>query len=160
MPEVTKANLTDQLSRSPTLMELLRGAHAKGVRIVNPARHDLRIFDANSGDDLTATGSQYVRDVGVVFVDAETFRAADADSDIVLAEFVDMLGHELSHVADAKIEFHPDNFPDRQAYKDAVVSAYLNVEGEAIFVQYAAADELAVNSGKPAAILGAEWNSA
>ncbi|TIU21059.1 MAG: hypothetical protein E5W49_10900, partial [Mesorhizobium sp.] len=79
MPEVTKANLTDQLSRSPTLMELLRGAHAKGVRIVNPARHDLRIFDANSGDDLTATGSQYVRDVGVVFVDAETFRAADAD---------------------------------------------------------------------------------
>ncbi|RWE87941.1 LysM peptidoglycan-binding domain-containing protein [Mesorhizobium sp.] len=160
MPEVTKANLTDQLSRSPTLMELLRGAHAKGVRIVNPARHDLRIFDANSGDDLTATGSQYVRDVGVVFVDAETFRAADADSDIVLAEFVDMLGHELSHVADAKIELHPDNFPDRQAYKDAVVSAYLNVEGEATFVQYAAADELAVNSGKPAAILGAEWNSA
>ncbi|TKD45978.1 MAG: LysM peptidoglycan-binding domain-containing protein, partial [Mesorhizobium sp.] len=152
MPEVTKANLTDQLSRSPTLIELLRGAHAKGVRIVNPARHDLRIFDANSGDDLTAIGSQYVRDVGVVFVDAETFRAADADSDIVLAEFVDMLGHELSHVADAKIELHPDNFPDRQAYKDAVVSAYLNVEGEATFVQYAAADELAVNSGKPAAI--------
>jgi LysM repeat protein len=160
MPEVTKANLTDQLSRSPTLMELLRGAHAKCVRIVNPARHDLRIFDANSGDDLTATGSQYVSDVGVVFVDAETFRAADADSDTVLAEFVDMLGHELSHVADAKIDLHPDNFPDRQAYKDAVVSAYLNVEGEATFVQYAAADELAVNSGKPAAILGAEWNSA
>ncbi|MDX8502199.1 LysM peptidoglycan-binding domain-containing protein [Mesorhizobium sp. VK4C] len=160
MPEVTKANLVDQLSRSPTLMELLRGAQAEGVRIVNPARHDLRIFDANSGDDLTATGSQYVSDVRVVFVDAETFRAADADSDTVLAEFVDMLGHELSHVSDAPIELHPDDFPDRQAYKDAVVSAYLNVEGEAGFVQYAAADELAVNGGKPAEILGAEWNSA
>ncbi|MER8402078.1 LysM peptidoglycan-binding domain-containing protein [Mesorhizobium sp. M1348] len=160
MPEVTKANLIDQLSRSPTLMELLRGAHAQGVRIVNPARHDLRIFDASSGDDLTATGSQYVSDVGVVFVDAETFRAADADSDTVLAEFVDLLGHELSHVGDAPIDLHPNNFPDRQAYKHAVVSAYLNVEGEATFAQYAAADELAVNSGKPAAILGAEWNSA
>ncbi|MDX8477462.1 LysM peptidoglycan-binding domain-containing protein [Mesorhizobium sp. VK24D] len=160
MPEVTKANLIDQISRSPTLMELLRNAHAKGIRIVNPARQDLRIFDASSGDDLTATGSQYVSDVGVVFVDAETFRAADASGDTVLAEFVDMLGHELSHVADAPIDLHPDDFPDRQAYKDAVVSAYMNVEGEASFIQYAAADELAVNGGKPAAILGAEWNSA
>ncbi|TPO13415.1 LysM peptidoglycan-binding domain-containing protein [Mesorhizobium sp. B1-1-5] len=160
MPEVTKTNLIDQISRSPTLMELLRDAHAKEVRIVNPARHDLRISDAQSGDDLTATGSQYVGDVEVVFVDAETFRSDDADGDTVLAEFVDLLGHELSHVGDAPIDLHPGDFPDRQAYRDAVVSAYLNVEGEAGFVQYAVADELAANGGKPAAILGADWNSA
>jgi hypothetical protein len=156
MPEMTKADLADQLSRSPTLMELLRHSHAEGVRIVNPARNDLRIFDANSGDDLTATGSQYVNELGVVFVDPEALHAPDADT--VLAEFVDMLGHELSHVSDAPIDLHPDNFPGRQAYKDAVVAAYLNVEGEATFVQYTAADELTVNGGKPAAILGAEWN--
>ncbi|TSE02890.1 LysM peptidoglycan-binding domain-containing protein [Mesorhizobium intechi] len=158
MPEVTKANLIDQISRSPTLMELLRNAHAKDVRIVNPARHDLRIFDANSGDDLTATGSQYVGDVDVVFVDAETFRADDADGDTVLAEFVDMLGHELSHVGDAPIDPHPADFSDRQTYRDAVVSGYLKVEGEAGFVQYAVADELAANGGKPAAIL--QWDAA
>ncbi|TIV72775.1 MAG: SH3 domain-containing protein [Mesorhizobium sp.] len=160
MPEVTKTNLIDQISRSPTLMKLLRDAHAKDVRIVNPARNDLRISDAQSGDDLTATGSQYIGDVEVVFVDAETFRADDADGDTVLAEFVDMLGHELSHVGDAPIDLHPADFSDRQAYRDAVVSAYLNVEGEAGFVQYAVADELAANGGKPAAILGADWNSA
>ncbi|AZO71151.1 LysM peptidoglycan-binding domain-containing protein [Mesorhizobium sp. M1D.F.Ca.ET.043.01.1.1] len=160
MPEVTKTNLIDQISRSPTLMKLLRDAHAKDVRIVNPARNDLRISDAQSGDDLTATGSQYIGDVEVVFVDAETFRADDTDGDTVVAEFVDMLGHELSHVGDAPIDLHPADFSDRQAYRDAVVSAYLNVEGEAGFVQYAVADELATNGGKPAAILGADWNSA
>lgn len=156
MPEVTKDSLVDQFSRSPTLMGLLRDAHDRGVRIVNPARRDLRLSDAGTGEDVTATGSQFDSNLGVIFVDAETFRAPGSDGDTVLAEFVDLFSHEAKHAASGAVDLKPDNFSDRQAYGDAVVSANLHPEGEATFTQYVVADELAANGGKPAAILAGD----
>lgn len=156
MPEVTMDNLVDQLSRSPTLIGLLRDANDRGVRIVNPARRDLRISDARTGEDVTATGSQFDSNLGVIFVDAETFRAADADGNTVLAEFVDLLSHEAKHAASAAIDLPPGNFESGKAYGDTVVPANLHAEGEATFGQYVVADELAANGGKPAAILAAD----
>lgn len=158
MKEVTRAGLADQISRSPTLMSLLRSAQAEGVRIVNPARSDLRIVDAHSGDDVTAVGSQYRDDVRLISVDAETFRAPDADGDTVLADFVDMLAHELSHVSDIPIDLRPENFANGQAFRDAAVDAYMRPEGKAMFAQYTVADELAVNGGKPASFLSDQQN--
>ena len=162
MPEMTLADLADQFSRSPTLMGLLRGAHAKGVRIVNPARQDLRIFDTSMEHDLTATGSQYDGPLKVISVDADMFRSPEAgrSHDVVTGEFVDMLAHELSHVTDPSTLPAPKDFQDWQIYVDAFVGANLNNEGRARFVQYAVAGELSANGGKPAPVLSAESNSA
>lgn len=159
MPEVTRAGLADQISRSPTLMSLLRGAQAEGVRIINPARKDLRIADVHSGDDVTAIGSQYRDDLRVISVDAETFRAPDADNDTVLADFVDMLAHELSHVSDVPFGLLPENFADGRAFRDAAVDAYMRPEGKAMFAQYNVANELSVNGGKPASFVSAQENA-
>lgn len=156
MPEVTRDNLVDQLSRSPTLMGLLRDANDRGVRIVNPARRDLRLSDARTGEDVTATGSQFDSNLGVIFVDAETFRAADADGNTVLAEFIDLLGHEAKHAASAAIALPPGNFESGKAYGDTLIPANLHAEGESTFGQYVIADELAANGGTPAAILAAD----
>lgn len=159
MREVTKAGLADQFARSPTLMDLLRGAHANNVRIVNPARNELRIFDPGLKTDLTGVGSQYDGSVQVVFVDAETFRTSGADSDTVLAEFVDLLGHELQHANERPIDLQPQDFDNAAAYREAYVGEHMKSEGEATFVQYAAADELAANGGNPASLLRADWNA-
>ncbi|CAH2395522.1 LysM peptidoglycan-binding domain-containing protein [Mesorhizobium escarrei] len=158
MPETTdmRADLADQVSRSPEMMELLRNAHAKGVRIVNPARRDLRIFDPSLEQDLTATGSGLDRALDVISVDADMFRTPAADNDAVVAGFVDALSHELSHVTDAPIDVLPQDFANRQAHRDANVDARLKSEGEAALVQYIVADELAANGGKPNLALRAD----
>ncbi|RWK98488.1 MAG: LysM peptidoglycan-binding domain-containing protein [Mesorhizobium sp.] len=158
MPEMTemRADLADQVSRSPEMMELLRNAHAKGVRIVNPARRDLRIFDPSLEQDLTATGSGLDRSLDVISVDADMFRTPAADNDAVVAGFVDALSHELSHVTDAPIDVLPQDFTNRQAHRDANVDARLKSEGEAALVQYIVADELAANGGKPNLALRAD----
>ncbi|TIQ18524.1 MAG: LysM peptidoglycan-binding domain-containing protein [Mesorhizobium sp.] len=158
MPEMTemRADLADQVSRSPEMMELLRNAHAKGVRIVNPARRDLRIFDPSLEQDLTATGSGLDRSLDVISVDADMFRTPAADNDAVVAGFVDALSHELSHVTDAPIDVLPQDFANRQAHRDANVDARLKSEGEAALVQYLVADELAANGGKPNLALRAD----
>ncbi|RWN03035.1 MAG: LysM peptidoglycan-binding domain-containing protein [Mesorhizobium sp.] len=158
MPEMTamRADLADQVSRSPEMMELLRNAHAKGVRIVNPARRDLRIFDPSLEQDLTATGSGLDRSLDVISVDADMFRTPAADNDAVVAGFVDALSHELSHVTDAPIDVLPQDFANRQAHRDANVDARLKSEGEAALVQYIVADELAANGGKPNLALRAD----
>ncbi|RWM80980.1 MAG: LysM peptidoglycan-binding domain-containing protein [Mesorhizobium sp.] len=158
MPEMTdmRADLADQVSRSPEMMELLRNAHAKGVRIVNPARRDLRIFDPSLEQDLTATGSGLDRSLDVISVDADMFRTPAADNDAVVAGFVDALSHELSHVTDAPIDLLPQDFANRQAHRDANVDARLKSEGEAALVQYIVADELAANGGKPNLALRAD----
>ncbi|PAQ10922.1 LysM peptidoglycan-binding domain-containing protein [Mesorhizobium temperatum] len=155
MPEM-RADLADQVSRSPEMMGLLRNAHAKGVRIVNPARRDLRIFDPSLEQDLTATGSGLDRRLDVISVDADMFRTPDADNDAVVAGFVDALSHELSHVTDAPIDVLPQDFANRQAHRDATVDARLKSEGEAALVQYIVADELAANGGKPNLALQAD----
>ncbi|TIP86622.1 MAG: SH3 domain-containing protein, partial [Mesorhizobium sp.] len=158
MPEITdmRADLADQVSRSPEMMELLRNAHAKGVRIVNPARRDLRIFDPSLEHDLTATGSGLDRSLDVISMDADMFRTPAADNDAVVAGFVDALSHELSHVTDAPIDVLPQDFANRQAHRDSNVDARLKSEGEAALVQYIVADELAANGGKPNLALRAD----
>ncbi|MCF6099583.1 LysM peptidoglycan-binding domain-containing protein [Mesorhizobium muleiense] len=158
MPEMTdmRADLADQVSRSPEMMELLRNAHAKGVRIVNPARRDLRIFDPSLQQDLTATGSGLDRALDVISVDADMFRTPAAGKDAVVAGFVDALSHELSHVTDAPMDVLPQDFANRQAHRDANVDARLKSEGEAALVQYIVADELAANGGKPNLALRAD----